>query len=167
MTYIKTEWVNGETPINETNLNNIENGIVDLQPEVLSLKLPDNHTIATDSIYEDLELSELCKTGSNLSYEDGKIIIGAGINKIFIEYGGKIVPKTSSQKYLSLFKNGDTTIGYIINNVYGVAKERTEITQTRVMIDVVEGDYFELKVYGLTGDVLDLNRLFITVEKVC
>ena len=27
MAYIKTEWVNGETPLNETNLNNIENGI--------------------------------------------------------------------------------------------------------------------------------------------
>lgn len=167
MSYTKTEWVNGVTPINETNLNNIENGIVNLQPEALTLNLPANHTINSDSTYENIEFSELCKIGSNLSYEDGKIIIGAGINKIFIEYGGKIVPKTTGQKYLSLFKNGDTTIGYIITNVYGVASQRTAITQTRVMVDVVEGDYFELKVYGLSGDILDLNRLFITVEKVC
>lgn len=30
MAYTKTNWVNNETPINETNLNNIENGISDL-----------------------------------------------------------------------------------------------------------------------------------------
>lgn len=27
MAYVKTNWVNGETPINDTNLNHIENGI--------------------------------------------------------------------------------------------------------------------------------------------
>lgn len=29
MSYTKTTWVNNVTPINETNMNNIENGIVE------------------------------------------------------------------------------------------------------------------------------------------
>lgn len=167
MAYTKTEWTNDVTPLNADNMNKIEDAILSLQPEALTLKLPANHTISADSMYESIEFSEFSRIGSNISYEDGKIIIGKGINKIYLEYCGKIVPKTSGQKYLSLFKNGDTTIGYLINHVHGVEKQRTEITQTRVLIDVVEGDYFELKVYGLTGDMLDLNRLYITIEKAC
>lgn len=31
MAYVKTNWVNGETPINDTNLNHIENGVKDLE----------------------------------------------------------------------------------------------------------------------------------------
>lgn len=34
MAYVKTNWVNGETPINDTNLNHIENGITSLETDI-------------------------------------------------------------------------------------------------------------------------------------
>lgn len=35
--YVKTEWVNDETPVNESNMNNIENGIYDNREAIISL----------------------------------------------------------------------------------------------------------------------------------
>lgn len=137
------------------------------QPEAITGKATVEHKIAVENSYEKIAIAEYNKAGSNLSISDGKLIIGEGINKIFIEYNATYYSSVTGAKYVSLFKNGSTTEVAIANKISGTAKEITMVAQTRIMFDVVEGDYFELKAYGSVGDILDATKLFITVEKIC
>lgn len=50
MGYIKTNWIDGETPINATNLNKIENGISDVENAINGAILYDNPTGSADTI---------------------------------------------------------------------------------------------------------------------
>ena len=137
------------------------------QPEAITGKGTVEHKIAVENSYEKLAIAEYNKVGSNLSISDGKLVIGEGINKIFVEYNANYYSSVTGAKYVSLFKNGSTTDVAIANKISGTTKENTMIAQTRVILDVVEGDYFELKAYGSAGDILDATKLFITVEKIC
>lgn len=49
MAYIKTTWVNGQTPINETNLNHIEQGIYDVDQAISGINVPEVKTSNTTS----------------------------------------------------------------------------------------------------------------------
>lgn len=49
MAYTKTTWVNGQTPINETNLNHIENGIYDVDQAISGINVPEVKTSNTTS----------------------------------------------------------------------------------------------------------------------
>lgn len=55
MAYTKTNWVNGQTPINETNLNKIENELESLEKDIFvekaSFNANDSIIIAGDSKY--------------------------------------------------------------------------------------------------------------------
>lgn len=135
------------------------------QPEVMTLKLDATHTLLNDEKYEKLNIVEADKVGSSLSVEDGQIIIGAGINNIVIEYDSNLIPETTGLKFASLFKNGDGE-PLIISNNYGTSSQRTHIAHIRRLLSVEEGDYFELKVFGKTGDVFEKNRTYITIEKI-
>jgi hypothetical protein len=49
MAYTKTTWVNGQTPINETNLNHIEQGIYDNDQAISGINVPEVKTSNTTS----------------------------------------------------------------------------------------------------------------------
>lgn len=50
MAYTKTEWVSGETPLSATNMNNIENGIKNLESNVNSLLTVTSVTLSNQNI---------------------------------------------------------------------------------------------------------------------
>ena len=67
MAYTKTEWVNGETPINESNLNNIENGIEELQRHKITAYLSSNVSFpAGTDTYKVINLDSATITGDKL-----------------------------------------------------------------------------------------------------
>ena len=49
MSYTKTTWVNGQTPINETNLNHIEDGIYAVDQAISGINVPEVKTTNTTS----------------------------------------------------------------------------------------------------------------------
>lgn len=51
MAYTKTNWVNGTTPINATNLNHIEDGIESVEQEIPSVYSTPRNTTTTDEVY--------------------------------------------------------------------------------------------------------------------
>jgi hypothetical protein len=78
MSYTKTNWINGETPINATNLNNIENGIKVNANNIENLK----GYILYENVEGSKETITLNETSSNFKYieiysgEHKKITLG-------------------------------------------------------------------------------------------
>ena len=66
MAYTPTNWVNGETPINAENLNNIEQGLVDLDGKCGSFRYEVQTLTSVKSSYESLDKNGLKHKGANL-----------------------------------------------------------------------------------------------------
>lgn len=94
MAYTPTNWENGKTPLNETNLNKIEQGIVDLDnavtsKEVTGISLPSKATtnIATVTL----------PAGTYLAVGYGEM--GVGTSSVFaleLVAGGSVVARTKN-----------------------------------------------------------------------
>lgn len=150
MAYTKINWVNDITPVNETNMNNIENGIEqahqsieELQPNsitgYLSTKLSYTSTKNTQKIPLILSSSK----GNKFSVtSDGGIKIGAGVDKVLVN--AQIYFFTGSNhadgKNVYIYKN-DTAV------CRGARRDNYNyifIPAGSVLIDVAENDVIYL-----------------------
>ena len=114
MAYTKTTWVNGETPINADNLNNIESGIKDnetLIGNITGTILWENPNPTTDFTEQDVTLSSSdydCyeviykqSTNANRALNTGKIPKG---------YGAVLNEALTSSHYRAINYNSDTSL---------------------------------------------------------
>ena len=140
MAYTKTEWVNGETPINESNLNNIENGIEALQPNIITAIVGENITFSSTTTINDLSLVEHSKVGSAFTLENGKITVGSEVNNVRLSGQIRVTNRSSA--------NGVYNI-YIYKNDEIVTAGRTAIvgsgstvgaSASSFVTEVAEGD---------------------------
>ena len=114
MAYTKTTWVNGETPINADNLNNIESGIKDNETLIGNITgkiLWANNNPTVDFTEQDVTLSSSdydCyeviykqSTNANRALNTGKIPKG---------YGAVLNEALTSSHYRAINYNSDTSL---------------------------------------------------------
>ncbi len=113
MAYTKTNWVNGQTPINATNLNHIENGIESVEQEIPVVET--SKTTGTDNTYACDYINDIVE--DNYSTSEVKT------NKVWID-GKPIYRKVISNITTPSTTNSWVSIGSVSNvstliNMYG------------------------------------------------
>lgn len=108
MAYVKTNWVNGQTPINDTNLNKIEQGIYDATITPKTTKtLSDSDVYACNYINDVVEdVYSTTEVKTNKIWKDGKPIYRTVIDK-----GDIAIPSG----YGNLFDHGIQNIDQVTN----------------------------------------------------
>ena len=101
MAYSKTTWVNGQTPINETNLNNIENGIA-----ALDTGKQDNLTAGTNITID--ENNVISSSSAGLPIGGGCDYFGTTAPTNYMFADGSAISRT---EYSELFAIIGTTFG--------------------------------------------------------
>ena len=95
MAYTKTNWVNGQTPINATNLNHIEDGIESVEQEIPEVK--NTQTSSTTKVY-------------SCDYVNDKMIDSSGSKYIKFADGTCIVWGSYDTAITLSASSGDTII---------------------------------------------------------
>jgi len=125
MAYTKTNWVNGQTPINESNLNKIENGIYNNDAHIGDLNdlETDDKTNLVEAINEatahigdlnDLETDDktnLVEAINEATTKGGGVPAGT-----IVDYDGSTVPdgwQAAAEEEVTLYENASGTTGNI------------------------------------------------------
>lgn len=191
MAYTKTEWVNGETPINESNLNNIENGIEAVQPQTITIRTSAEESFGAGLNYYYLsKLDDIFSSCGDLFKEIGTaqasgsatsitgLKIPTGVNKINVSGQVQFTnDNTTSTMYFmaaiykvnadgeatELSRSMSTAVPITTNNV-------VTLTFAEVKgVEVAEGDIIGLRVYKSVANGLMTvgvgSRVYLSVEK--
>lgn len=188
MEYIKTKWVNGETPINESNLNNIEDGIEALQRNRITAYLSSNLAFpAGTESYKIIDLDSATITGDKLALGEATTSSGT-VKGILIPSG---VKKINIGCYVSIVNNNNTSAMYFVVYVQRVRNGETSIVSRLSSTDipaggrissaaippfdleVQEGDLYYLRMYkSIASGICEIvgsaseKRTFITAEAI-
>lgn len=102
--------------------------------------------------------------GDKFTVTSGSVYVGSGISKVLVSAYAKYVC-TTGIKNLAIRKNG-TSIAEINQNANFSSNSSLSFAITPVLIDVTEGDYFDLYWYGATHDVMYASLTRMTIEAV-
>lgn len=182
MAYTKTNWVNGKTPMKETNFNKIEeqlyndNAQIEINTsEIANLK---NKNILTAGISNNITISTAgsnvinlnqikTSVGTKLTLSNGKISIGAGVNHILISGQCQMNIQTGNgdAKNFNIAKNGTAVISNLNTIIRSYALNITRGIGS-FLLSVSQGDTISYQVYTGTGDIVTASGNYITVEVV-
>lgn len=102
--------------------------------------------------------------GDKFTVTSGSVYVGSGISKVLVSAHAKYQCKTGI-KNLVIRKNG-TSIAEINQYANFSSSLALPLAITPVLIDVTEGDYFDLWWYGATNDVMQAALTRMTIEAV-
>ena len=102
--------------------------------------------------------------GDKFTVTSGSVYVGSGISKVLVSAYAKYQCRTGI-KNLAIRKNG-TSIAEINQNANFSSNSALPFAITPVLIDVTEGDYFDLYWYGATNDVMQASLTRMTIEAV-
>ena len=102
--------------------------------------------------------------GDKFTVTSGSVYVGSGISKVLVSAYAKYNCKTGI-KNLAIRKNG-TSIAEINQHSNFSSNLSLPLAITPVLIDVTEGDYFDLWWYGATNDVMQAALTRMTIEAV-
>lgn len=102
--------------------------------------------------------------GDKLTVTSGSVYVGSGISKVLVSAYAKYQCRTGI-KNLAIRKNGISVVE-IKQNANFSSDLALSFAITPVLIDVMEGDYFELYWYGATNDVMQSALTRMTIEAV-
>ena len=102
--------------------------------------------------------------GDKFTVTSGSVYVGSGISKVLVSAHAKY-QCTTGVKNLVIRKNG-TSIAEINQNTNFSSNLALPLAITPVLIDVTEGDYFDLWWYGATNDVMQAALTRMTIEAV-
>lgn len=177
----KINFINGQTPLNDTNLNqlqtNIENAIPteeDIKAIILATKPTNIIAISLSSSMDCNVLEsytkvtgfeEVFKIGDKLSFSNNEIVIGKGVSKVLINAKFTWYAETEGLKYIKVLKNNSQVIWSTID----VQRHCfTSDVVSNFPIEVAEGDKISMVYYTNTsGDELgDQGRTYLSVEAI-
>lgn len=167
MAYNKTNWVNGETPINETNLNNIENGIEILQPNIMTASLTSGQTVSATS--GTVLLDSSTKVGDKLTFSNNEIVIGTGVTKVKVSANMRISTSVANAigVNLNVCKNGEVIAS---NRTSLGSKSYDGLTTAPCLIEVSVGDTICMQWWFSTSQSVTISgttgSTYLTVEVV-
>ena len=134
MAYTKTTWVNGQTPINETNLNHIEDGIYTVDQAVSSMNVPEVKTTTTTSntavyscTYTNTQLGNKLNTSAVKTSNTSSNNDTYSCTYVNTQLGNKL--NTSAVKTSATTSNSDTYSCTYINNA---VLEKYSTTETKI-----------------------------------
>lgn len=165
---------NGETKkITFANLlKNLTTQVTNLQSQIndkniITVGISSNVTISTSG-NNNINLNRtIASVGSKLTLSNGKVVIGAGVNHVFISGQGSmnLVTGNGDAKNFIIQKNGVE----IIANLNTIIRQNN-LNMTRglggFLMTVQEGDVISYKVYAGVGDAIPYTRNYITVEAI-
>ena len=157
----------GETPINADNLNHMDDGIeLANRKDVMTAYLTSDITISTGGAFVDVPLHSSMSIGTNLTFNNGGIVIGSNIAKVIISAqialpGNKMGTGT---KNIVIRKNGNI----VARNWLSISTAGNNgLVLTSKLIDVQEGDVLKLGYYGSANDGIQGGAYtHLTVEAV-
>lgn len=162
MSYSKQTWINNESVANESRMNHIEDGIYQNSVEINNLK---NRNIISVGITSNITLGSTGENtitldrirnqiGTGFTISNGKVYVGDGITKVLacgsVYTNRSANAATACNVYIK--KNGVAALNSI-NSVPSGQRNETKSIEPQ-LIDVESGDYFELGLYGYSGDVI-------------
>lgn len=167
MAYSKQTWSDtpGQTPINATRLNHMEDGIADNEVDYIiktaSTSAPDSIR-STGSDYT-IDLDRSVSVGNSLTLSQSGIKIGSGINRVRFSAMVSFDSVTTGKKVLKVYKN-TTLIGCATSYV----NENGSVSLPQRIVTVSENDIIYLKINGTSGDSISALEpyTFLTVEKI-
>lgn len=133
---------------------------------IMTLKL-DADVTCVQAVYTHLNLSLYNSEGEGLTYENGYVKIGKGINKVKVNAQALFTTGDEGAKHIHLDKN-DITIAWNYGPCIEVGQNVSAVI-TPVVVDVKEGDLLDLKYYATNKDKVGghgTNYTFLTVEAV-
>lgn len=187
MAYIKTQWVNGETPINESNLNNIENGIETLQPEIITVGTSETKNLGSGETTYNFGVDDILGqvgSGFTLANTTGQTVnptgikIPAGVSVVEINSNQQFTNKNTTSSmyfagfvYLEKAESGESSlIGRAVTPTI-VAGGTGSATITPILAEVEENDIIYLRAFkemsNGTATIDIAPRTYITIKKIC
>lgn len=174
MSYTKTIWNNGETPINSENLNKIENELETLanncdtleqkiKKNILSFGLSTNFVSTASEYIEINTWTENIKFGTKLKIENGKIKIGADVSTIKITGQIGVLTKNIPERYYFWTRINGSNVGTWI--VVDDKNDYNSIPFNQIL-NVSEGDVISIAVYTNHGSTLEASKTVLLAEVV-
>lgn len=140
----------------------INEKLLDKRKDILVIKTTSDYTISTSNTREQVTgFSIMSQIGNKLSLKNDKIVIGAGIKKVRVMYTAKCIASGSTTRiftYLTMNNIELSQEGYF----YGATNEQVSNTSLLQLRDVVEGDTFNISVYGTAGQKVAGHNTFAT-----
>lgn len=168
MAYTKTNWVDEQTPLSATNMNNIENGIGTLDNEVKKHIITASCDTYTSSVKKSfMPFDNITSIGTKLTTQDNSIVIGSGVSKVKISANVQ-------------FQEGLTTSGLMeadiyINSVekkralnYAITTKWIGLSFAPFILDVANNDKIKLQIWNNANAnyKVDGKGTWLTVEVV-
>lgn len=155
--------------------NTLELNNVDLAKNILTAYLTSNFVIPnTNTIYDLSNMTLGENVGNKLSLVNGKIVIGAGVSKVKVNYTAKTTSAANTTRtftYLMQDINGTATALSQEGSYYSATNQQVNIGYTPRVVSVNQGDAFYLRCYGyknntIVGATSTFIETYLTVEVV-
>lgn len=150
--------VNGDIYKNNENIK---------QRDILTAILARNDSFNIPSKWDYVKagnLSKLNKTGSKLSISSGKIKIGAGVTKVLVSFHCQGITGPGGDHGMRIVQNDSSEIA--VSYVGGEFLKYIPLASAPKLVDVKEGDTFELQVFSGNVGTLTILQSYLTVEVV-
>lgn len=155
--------------------NTLELNNVDLAKNILTAYLTSDFVIPnTNTIYDLSNMTLGENVGNKLSLVNGKIVIGAGVSKVKVNYTAKTTSAANTTRtftYLMQDINGTATALSQEGSYYSATNQQVNIGYTPRVVSVNQGDAFYLRCYGyknnkIVGATSTFIETYLTVEVV-
>ncbi len=155
--------------------NTLELNNVDLAKNILTAYLTSDFVIPnTNTIYDLSNMTLGENVGNKLSLVNGKIVIGAGVSKVKVNYTAKTTSAANTTRtftYLMQDINGTATALSQEGSYYSATNQQVNIGYTPRVVSVNQGDAFYLRCYGyknntIAGATSTFIETYLTVEVV-
>jgi len=141
--------------------------LLDELKDVITANLQTNYTVLANDALETLTLTSYKSVGTRLSVSGGKVVIGAGIKTVKVSglmNWSSIAVAAAKNAYI---RQG--TQARVYSTTYIAPGNVASQSLDPLIVDVTEGDTFDLSVYAKQNDVVQSSsngRTYITVEVV-
>lgn len=172
MAYNKTIWENlpsTNTPINETNLNKIENELAN--KNIITAVASSKVTVTTTGEIKIPITTEFSKVGNAFTISNNRVVVGQGVNHVLVsaQIYCNLAANRGSAFNLYIRKNG-VNVNNQTNNGYASTSTRNAcLSLPPKLVEVTAGDYFEYYSYNYVDDVIRsdvTSSTFLTIEAV-
>lgn len=169
----KINFINGETPINDTNLNQMQDNIETAinTENIMTAKLSAEVAFESGNTGGQIVLDSSVSKGDKLTLTDGSIKIGEGISYILVSGGAKIQnDNESSWAYYNLYIYKNSSIVASSRIGYLEAGKVSGCSVSPSLVEVKENDVISLRFYKISTHLATVassySSTYLTVEAV-
>lgn len=133
--------------------NTLELNNVDLARNIMTMYLQTNFKLsANNTAFDVTGFAQGVTVGNKLTFSNNRIYIGSGVSKVKVCYSAKIQSVNTTRTFVYLSQNGN----HISQEGWwpGASGQQSTVGVTSRVLNVNEGDYFNLRCYGTANTLI-------------